>query len=64
LLQFVPAVVDAESSAVPRRRTPRGKVDARAGTIEVEVDGVMIRVGRGADAETLMVVLRALKAGA
>ena len=61
-LQFVPAVVDAESSGVPRRRTPRGKIDARAGTIEVEVDSVMIRVGRGADAETLMVVLRALKA--
>jgi transposase len=63
-LQFVPAVVDAESSAVPRQRTPRGKVDAGAGAIEVEIDGVMIRVGRGADAETLMVVLRALKAGA
>jgi transposase len=63
-LQFVPAVVDAESSAVPRRRAPRGKVDAGAGTIEVEVDGVTIRVGRGADAETLMVVLRVLKAGA
>jgi transposase len=63
-LQFVPAVVDAESSAVPRRRTPRDKADARAGTIEVEVDGVTIRVGRGADAETLMAVLRALKAGA
>ena len=63
-LQFVPAVVDGESSAVPRRRAPRGKVDGRAGTIEVEVDGVTIRVGRGADAETLMVVLRVLKAGA
>jgi transposase len=63
-LQFVPAVVDTESSAVPRRRTPRGKVDFGAGTIEVEIDGVMIRVGRGADAEILMVVLRALKAGA
>jgi transposase len=63
-LQFVPAVVDTESSAVPRWRTPRGKVDVSAGTIEVEIEGVMIRVGRGADAETLMVVLRALKAGA
>ena len=27
-LQFVPAVVDGESSAVPRRRAPRGKVEA------------------------------------
>jgi transposase len=63
-LQFVPAVVDAGSSAVAQRRMPRGKVEARAGTIEVEIDGVTIRVGRGADAKTLITVLRALKAGA
>jgi transposase len=35
-----------------------------AGAIEIEIDGVMIRVGRGADAKTLMTVLRALKASA
>ncbi len=63
-LQFVPAVVDAGSSAVPQQRLPRGKVDASAGAIEVEIDGITIRVGRGADAKTLMTVLRALKAGA
>jgi transposase len=62
-LQFVPAVVDVGSSAVPQRRVPRGKVDASAGAIEVEIDGVTIRVGRGADAKTLMTVLLALKAG-
>jgi len=43
---------------------PRGKVEASAGTIEVEISGVTVRVGRGADAKTLMAVLRALKAGA
>jgi transposase len=63
-LQFVPAVVDVGSSAVAQRRMPRGKAEASAGTIEVEIDGVTIRVGRGADAKTLMTVLRALKAGA
>src|SRR5258705_8867820 len=52
-LQFVPAVVDAGSSAVPQQRLPRGKVDASAGAIEVEIDGITIRVGRGADAKTL-----------
>jgi non-homologous end joining protein Ku len=31
---------------------------------KVDIDGVMIRVGRGADVKTLMTVLRALKAGA
>jgi transposase len=63
-LQFVPAVVDAGSSPVPQRRMSRGKVEASAGTIEVEIDGVTVRVGRGADAKILMAVLRALKAGA
>ncbi|WP_245332595.1 IS66-like element accessory protein TnpA [Bradyrhizobium erythrophlei] len=63
-LQFVPALVDAGSSPVQQRRMPRGKVEASAGTIEVEIDGVTVRVGRGADAKTLMAVLRALKAGA
>jgi len=32
--------------------------------IEVEIDGVRIRVGRGADAKTVRAVLRALKATA
>ena len=63
-LQFVPAVVDAGSSAVPQRRAPRYKTEANTGTIEVEIDGVTVRVGRGADAKTLMTVLRALKVGA
>jgi len=63
-LQFVPAVVDAGSSPVPQRRAPQCKAEAGAGTIEVEINGVTVRVGRGADAKTLMTVLRALKAGA
>ena len=53
-LQFVPAVVDAGSSAVPQRRALRCKAEVSAGTIEVEIDGVTVRVGRGADAKTLM----------
>ena len=63
-LQFVPAVVDAGSPALAQRRAPRCKAEASAGTIEVEIDGVTVRVGRGADAKTLIAVLRALKAGA
>ena len=63
-LQFVPAVMDARSSLVPQRRAPRCKAAAGAGTIEVEINGVTVRVGRGADAKPLMTVLRALKAGA
>src|SRR6267142_11453 len=60
-LQFVPAVVAAGSSPVPQRRAPRCKAEASAGTIEVEINGVTVRVGRGADGKTLMAVLRALK---
>jgi transposase len=63
-LQFVPAVADAGSSAIIRRKMLRGQVEAGTGAIEVEIDGVTVRVGRGADAKTLMTVLRALKAGA
>jgi transposase len=63
-LQFVSAVVDAGSSPVPQRRAPWCKAEASTGTIEVEINGVTVRVGRGADAKTLMAVLRALKAGA
>ena len=65
-LQFVPAV-DVASSASDVRRQRKVlpcKADPSAGTIEVEIDGVTIRVGRGADAKTLMTVLRALKVGA
>ena len=66
-LAFVPAVVDAPLSAPSVRRQRRAqhcKAEAGAGIIEVEIGGVTVRVDRGADAKTVMVVLRALKAGA
>ena len=66
-LQFVPAVLDvAPSSPTVRRqrRMPRRRVEPGAGMIEVEIDGVTVRVGRGAEAKTVAAVLRALKAGA
>jgi len=66
-LQFVPAVVDVASSASPVRRqrqAPQCKAEPGAGMIEVEIDGVTVRVGRGADVKTVRAVLRALKAGA
>jgi transposase len=45
------------------RKCPRqaGRV---SGTIEVEIGGVTVRVGRGAEAKTIAAVLRALKAAA
>jgi transposase len=59
---FVPAVVDAP--VAPRSRGPRRarRTDAVSGMIELESDGVTVRVGRGADVKTVVAVIRALKA--
>jgi transposase len=61
-LKFVPAAVDAEPPAVASRGEFRLKAETIAGTIEIEIGGVKIRIGRGMDAATLTMVLRALKA--
>jgi transposase len=64
-LQFVPAVVDVIAQAPALRgrcKAPRCKSEPDAGTIEVEVDGVTIRAGRGADANTIAAIVQALKA--
>jgi transposase len=60
-LKFVPAAVDAEPPAVTSRGELRLKTETIAGTIEIDIGGVKIRV-RGMDAATLTMVLRALKA--
>ena len=64
---FVPAVVEGplRERAVRRRSCNRNRrIDLTSGIIEVEIDGVTVRVGRGAEAKTVAAVLRALKAGA
>jgi len=64
--QFVPAVVGPvlPEGATRRRRSQRARpVDRSSGIIEVEIEGGSVRVGRGADAKTVAVVIRALKAG-
>jgi transposase len=65
-LQFVPAVLDvAPSSPSDRRQRKmrRCQVEPGAGIIEVEIGGMRVRVGRGAEAKTVTAVLRALKEG-
>ena len=65
--QFVPAVVESvlpEGAARRRRQRQRGRpMDGASGIIEVEIEGVSVRVGRRADAKTVAAVIRALKAG-
>ena len=41
-----------------------GLASRSCGSIEVEIDGMTIRIGRGVDAKTVAAVLRALKGGA
>ena len=63
--RFVPAVVELalpEGAARRRQRKRARPVDRTSGIIEVEIEGVSVRVGRGADVETVAVVIRALKA--
>ena len=69
-LAFVPAVVEAPApvpeptTAVSRRlakRRHRAAPRANAG-IELEIDGVMVRVGPGARAKAIAAVIGALKA--
>jgi transposase len=65
---FVPAVVGtlsppSEPCRRPRRRVRKAaQVAESAGVIEMEIGGVAVRVGRGADAKTVSAVIRALRA--
>jgi transposase len=64
-VQFVPAVVDAvvPAPALGReRKAGRCKAKADAGIIEIEVDGITIRAGRGADATMITSIVQALRA--
>ena len=57
---FVPAVADMPAAAAVKgsRRQRR----SAAASIELEIDGVIVRVGPGAQASTVATVIRALKA--
>jgi len=62
---FVPAVVEAPLPERPvRRRSGKRDADPVGGFIEIEIADVTMRVGHGADVETIAAVLRALKADA
>ncbi|MBB4399034.1 transposase [Bradyrhizobium sp. ERR14] len=64
---FVPAVVTPSST--PPERSPRQRRRLRktpecaenSGIIELEINGVAVRVGRGAEAATVAAVIHALK---
>ena len=63
--RFVPAVVEpATPEPVRKPRKPRriGRAGGAPGIIEMEIGGVTVRVGRGAEAKTVAAVIHALKA--
>jgi transposase len=63
---FAPVVIEAPALpvvAAPRVEPRSKKVRrARQGGIELEIDGVVMRVSRGAEAKTVAAVIKALKA--
>ena len=59
---FVPVVI--EPMEMPPAATPKKRRKRNAGGgIEVEIDGVTVRIERGAETRTVAAVLQALKAG-
>src|SRR3954469_25092938 len=64
-VRFVPAVVEAvpglppPPASQPQRARRRGPVTG----IEVEMDGIVVRIGSGASPQAIAAVIRALKVG-
>ncbi len=61
---FVPAVIDplpANAPSPPTRR-PRKRRHRTASAVELEIDGVAVKIARGADAGVISAVIEALKA--
>jgi len=61
-VEFVPAVITAETPASGRERSAGARTGFDVDGITLEVDGVTIRAGRGADAAMIAAIVRALKA--
>ena len=61
---FVPAIVDPlpASDVAPASRRRRKRRRLNAGAVELEIDGVSVTIGRGADAEVIGAVIEALRA--
>jgi transposase len=61
-VEFVPAVIAAGTSASGRQRSAGPRTGFDVGGITLEVDGVTIRAGRGADAAMIAAIVHALRA--
>ena len=61
---FVPAVIGPVplSDLVATTRRPRRRRRSQPSAVELEIDGVAVRIARGADAHVIAAVIEALKA--
>jgi transposase len=61
---FVPAVVHSMPTRdpVPASRRRRKRRRLNGGAVELEIDGISVTIGRGADAEVIGAVIEALRA--
>jgi transposase len=60
---FVPAVVEPSAVADPStKRRPRRRRRLAGAAVELEIDGVVVKIGHGADVGTITAVIEALRA--
>jgi len=59
---FVPAIVEAASTVEPlTSRRPNKRRRSKVSAVELEIDGVAVKINRGADAGVIAAVIEALK---
>jgi transposase len=61
---FVPAVVEppAADESIPTAMRRKKRRRSKASAVELEIDGVAVKISRGADADVIAAVIEALKA--
>ena len=60
---FVPAIIEEPLSIEPApAKRPRKQARAKDSAVELEIDGVAVKIGRGADAGVIAAVIEALRA--
>lgn len=60
---FVPAIIDESPTIEPApAKRPRKQARAKDSAVDLEIDGVAVKIGRGADPGIVAAVIEALRA--